>query len=251
MHAFWGIFPIVLLLFSVSLSAEIAPVQEVKFATDVEYYPFEYLSKDKEIEGFDIDIAKAICKSVELKCTFELHPFDGLLVTLGFGRYDAVIAALDITTERLKSVDFSDSYYKAAPAFLSKEPLEGTFSLTGKFIGVLANSSNQNYLTQYSKENSYIVPYFSYQAALEGLQQQKIDAVFLDVAVIKDFLSKQTNKSKLVISRTEDVFLTQFSKGYGIAVKKGNDALREHLNQGLKLIIENGTYEKIYQQYFP
>ena len=75
--------------------------------------------------------------------------------------------------------------------------------------------------------------------------------MFLDAAVIKDFLSKQTNKSKLVISRTEDVFLTQFSKGYGIAVKKGNDALREHLNQGLKLIIENGTYEKIYQQYFP
>lgn len=241
----------ILLLFCTSLSAEIAMQERVKFATDSNYYPFEYLSNDKEIKGFDIDIAKAICKEVNLNCSFEHHRFDGLLLTLPFGRYDAVIAALDITDERLKIVDFSDSYYKVPPVFISKKQLQGQFSLSGKFIGVQANTSNQSYLIQFARDNSYIVPYFSSQAALEDLKLQRIDAVFADFAVINDFLSKQEAGSNLVISRTEAVFVEQFSGGYGIAVKKGNDVLRLRLNQGLKLIVENGVYSKIYQQYFP
>jgi len=238
------------LLLSTSLSANTPKQLQVKFATDANYFPFEYLSDDKEIQGFDIDIAKAICEQANLKCSFEHHRFDGLLLTLPFGRYDAVIAALDITSERLEKVDFSDSYYKVPPVFVSKKQLQGKFSLAGKFIGVQANTSNQNYLIQSAEKNSYIVPYYSSQAALNDLKLQRIDAVFADFAVVNDFLSKEESLA-LVISRTEAVFVEQFSKGYGIAVKKGNDVLLERLNQGLKVIVENGTYAKIFKEYFP
>ena len=238
------------LLLSTSLSANTPKQLQVKFATDANYFPFEYLSDNKEIEGFDIDIAKAICEQANLKCSFEHHRFDGLLLTLPFGRYDAVIAALDITSERLEKVDFSDSYYKVPPVFISKEQLQGKFSLAGKFIGVQANTSNQNYLIQSAEKNSYIVPYYSSQAALNDLKLQRIDAVFADFAVVNDFLSKQEDVS-LVISRTESVFVEQFSKGYGIAIKKGNNVLRARLNEGLKIIVENGTYAKIFKEYFP
>lgn len=251
MASFFRLLCFIVLFISSPLHAETNPQMEVKFVTDANYFPFEYLSKDKKIQGFDIDIAKAICEVSNLQCSFEHHRFDGLLLTLPFGRYDAVIAALDITEERLEIVDFSNSYYKIAPVFISKEQLEGEFSLSGKFIGVQANSSNQSYLTLYSKENSYIVPYFSSEAALNDLKNKKIDAVFADFAVINDFLSKENQGSKLVISRTEEVFVTQFSEGYGIAVKKGNDVLRERLNEGLKLIVEKGIYNKIFLQYFP
>lgn len=251
MVSFFSKLALLLLFISTSLCAEINSKVAIKFATDANYYPFEYLSDTKKIQGFDIDIANAICETMKLQCSFEHHRFDGLLLTLPFGRYDAVIAALDITEERLKIVDFSDSYYKIAPVFISNEQLAGEFSLSGKFIGVQANSSNQSYLTLYSKESSYIVPYFSSAAALSDLKNKKIDAVFADFAVINDFLSKQEKGTHLVISRTEEVFVTQFSEGYGIAVKKGNDELRETLNEGLKLIVENGTYNNIYLKYFP
>ena len=242
---------LICLLLSTSLSANTPKQLQVKFATDANYFPFEYLSDDKEIQGFDIDIAKAICEQANLKCSFEHHRFDGLLLTLPFGRYDAVIAALDITSERLEKVDLSDSYYKVPPVFISKEQLQGEFSLEGKFIGVQANTSNQSYLIQFAKENSYIVPYYSSQAALNDLKLQRIDAVFADFAVVNDFLSKQEQDNELVISRTEAVFVEQFSKGYGIAVKKNNHILRQRLNLGLKQIVENGTYAKIFQEYFP
>lgn len=250
MISFYRLIAFICLLLSTSLSASTVKQLQVKFATDANYFPFEYLSEDKKIQGFDIDIANAICEQVNLKCSFEHHRFDGLLLTLPFGRYDAVIAALDITSERLEKVDFSDSYYKVPPVFISKEQLQGKFSLAGKFIGVQANTSNQNYLIQSAEKNSYIVPYYSSQAALNDLKLQRIDAVFTDFAVVNDFLSKQEDVS-LVISRTEAVFVEQFSKGYGIAVKKGNNVLRERLNEGLKIIVENGTYAKIFKEYFP
>lgn len=240
------------ILLSTSLGVQALEKIQVRFATDANYYPFEFLTLDKKIAGFDIDIATAICAEMSMSCSFEHHRFDGLLLTLAFGRYDAVIAALDITSERLENVDFSDSYYKVPPVFVSKDSLQPPFSLSGKLIGVQANTSNQNYLIKFAPKNSYIVPYFSSKAALKDLQRHKIEVVFADFEVVNDFLSKQTVKEQpLVISRTESVFVEQFSKGYGIAVKKGNDDLRLRLNEGLKLIVENGTYKQIYDQYFP
>lgn len=224
-------------------------MKHVKFATDANYYPFEYFSSTKEIKGFDIDIAQAICYEMNITCTVEHHHFDGLLLTLRFKRYDAVIAALDITSKRLKQVDFSESYYKTAPVFISQQQ-DQALSLTGKFIGVQANSSNHNYLIRYNKNNSYIVPYFSSSEALADLQQKKIDVVFSDFAVADDFLKKQNTPQEFIISHTEEVFIDSFSQGYGIAVRKGNDELRELINEGLQTIIENGTYDQIYQQYF-
>jgi len=245
-------FVFISILLSTSFFAQALENIQVRFATDANYYPFEFLTKDKKIAGFDIDIASAICAEMNMTCSFEHHRFDGLLLTLPFGRYDAVIAALDITSERLDKVDFSDSYYKVPPVFVSKEQLQTPFSLSGKLIGVQANTSNQNYLIKSAPENSYIVPYFSSKAALQDLQRQKIDVVFADFEVVNNFLSKQIEQEQpLVISRTESVFVEQFSKGYGIAVKKGNDDLRLRLNEGLKLIVENGTYKQIYDQYFP
>ncbi|WP_413692358.1 transporter substrate-binding domain-containing protein [Psychromonas sp. KJ10-2] len=161
-------------LLSTSLCAQALEKIQVRFATDANYYPFEFLTEDKKIAGFDIDIAMAICDEMNMSCSFEHHRFDGLLLTLPFGRYDAVIAALDITSERLEKVDFSDSYYKVPPVFVSKNPLQTAFSLSGKLIGVQANTSNQNYLIKLAPEDSYIVPYFSSKAALLALQREKL-----------------------------------------------------------------------------
>jgi len=240
------------MMFFLSINVNALEPLKVKFATDANYFPFEYLDQQQTIQGFDIDIAKAVCEEVNLQCSFEHHRFDDLLLMLSFRTYDAVIAALDITDERLAMVDFSDSYYKEPPVFISKEQLQGKLSLEGKFIGVQSNTSNQNYLVKtLANKNSYIIPYFSSKAALEDLKGQKIDAVFADFAVVNQFLNEQKDQSKLVISRTERVFVEQFSKGYGIAVKKGNNILRKRLNEGLKKIVENGTYANIYQKYFP
>ena len=222
----------------------------VNFVTEANYYPFEYLDDNKQIQGFDIDIAKAVCKSANLTCKFHNQSFDSLLLTLQFGRFDAVIAALDITDERQQKVDFSNSYYQSPPVFVSSKNSKEVFSIAGKFIGVQSDSSNHHYLIEHAKTNSFIISYLSSSQAFLDLSEGKIDVVFADQAVVDDFLLQADNQKKFSIRQVENIFLEDFSEGYGIAVKKGNTVLLERLNYGLKIIQQEGTYKVIFDQYF-
>lgn len=222
----------------------------VRFATEANYYPFEYLGDLGELQGFDIDIAKAICVAEELDCSFDNQSFESLLLTLAFGRFDAIIAALDITQERQSTVDFSNSYYKVAPVFVSLSGSADSFTLAGKFIAVQANSSNQNYLIDHANKESFVIPYLTLTTALSDLKAGEIDAVFADQAVIFNFLEKSDNRHLFSIRRSEEKFVDLFSDGYGIAVKKGNVKLKKRLDQGLKKIQANGVYLEIFKRYF-
>lgn len=222
----------------------------VNFVTEANYYPFEYLDDSQQIQGFDIDIANAVCQVANLSCQFHHQSFDSLLLTLQFGRFDAVIAALDITKERQMKVDFSNCYYKSPPVFVSTTNIKGKFSIVDKFIGVQAESSNHHYLLKNAKKNSFIISYLSSSEAFRDLSDGKIDIVFADQAVVADFLVKRENSSKFSVKKTETIFTQEYSSGYGIAVKKGNTQLLHRLNYGLRKITEEGIYKKIYSRYF-
>lgn len=223
---------------------------KVRFATDTNYYPFEYLDEQKQLQGFDIELAKAICKAVNLTCSFHHQRFDSLLLSLSFARFDAVISALDITSERLKIVDFTNSYYENSPVFISKKLAQESLSTAGKFIGVRSNSSNQEYLIKYEKENSFIISYVTYSEILSDLRAGKIDAAFVDQAVAAEFLKQKDNHTHFYAQKINQAQGKLFSQGYGIAIQKGNVTLQNRLNLGLKIITENGTYQKIYERYF-
>ena len=88
------------LLASMAFSAVAA--DKIRFASSATYPPFESLNKNNQIEGFDIDLAKAVCKQIDAECSFTNNPFDSLIPALKFRRYDAVISGMDITAERSK-----------------------------------------------------------------------------------------------------------------------------------------------------
>ncbi|MDA6249200.1 ABC transporter substrate-binding protein ArtJ, partial [Escherichia coli] len=81
------------------------------FGVSATYPPFESLDASNQIVGFDIDLAKALCKQMPADCPFTNHAFDSLIPSLKFKKYDAVISGMDITPERSKQVAFTDPYY--------------------------------------------------------------------------------------------------------------------------------------------
>jgi len=222
----------------------------VNFATEANYYPFEYVDDLNQIHGFDIDIAKAVCDRANLSCTFSTQNFDSLLLALKFGRFDAVIAALDITEERTKEFDFSNRYYQSQPVFISAIDNQTKPSIVGKFIGVQSDSSNHRYLIEYAKKDSFIIAYPSSSQAFIDLSRGMLDMVFVDQGVADDFLSKDENWERFSTVQVPQLSLQHFSSGYGIAVKKGNTKLLDRLNYGIKKIQEDGAYQKIINRYF-
>lgn len=174
------------------VSANVAAQQEIKFAMEATYAPFEYMDENNQIQGFDVDLANALCKQMQAKCSFHNQAFDSLIPALKFKRYDAAISAMDITEARLEQVSFTDAYYDNSAAFVSiagKVADQG--ALKGKRVGVQNGSTHQSYLLE-QMAGVTAVPYASYQDAFIDMKNGRIDSVFGDTAVERNGSRKRT-----------------------------------------------------------
>ncbi|MBD2814015.1 arginine ABC transporter substrate-binding protein [Xenorhabdus sp. Flor] len=235
------------LLSSITLSATAAEKQTLRFATEATYPPFEFIDANNKIQGFDVDLANAMCKKIHAECTFTNQAFDSLIPSLKFRRVDVLIAGIDITPDRQKQVDFTDTYYDNSAIFVV---VKGKYSqvaeLKGKQIGTQNGTTHQKYLMEQHKElNS--VPYDSYQNAILDLKNGRIDALFGDTAVVNVWLKKNKELGTIGKKVTDKNY---FGTGLGIAVRKGNTVLLNKLNQALAEIKQDGTYDTIYKKWF-
>lgn len=223
--------------------------EKIRFASSATYPPFEYLDENNQIAGFDIDLAKSLCKQMQAECTFTNQAFDSLIPALKFKKYDAVVAGMDITPERSKQVAFTDSYYSSAAVVIAKKGISYTSfdELKGKRIGMENGSTHQKYLRdKYSEVKT--IAYDSYQNAYIDLKNGRLDGVLGDTSAVNDWL--KTN-SEFGIASPKVTDPEYFGLGLGIAVRPDNQALLKKLNEALAAIKADGTYQKITQQWFP
>ena len=102
---------------ALSLLAGSAMAQEkLIIGTEGAYPPFNNLEADGSLVGFDIDVAKALCEEMKVTCEFVTQDWDGIIPALQAKKFDAIIASMSITPERLEKVDFSKKYYNTPPA---------------------------------------------------------------------------------------------------------------------------------------
>lgn len=224
-----------------------AAQEEIKFAMEATYAPFEYMNENNQIQGFDVDLANALCEELKAKCTFHNQAFDSLIPALKFKRYDAAISAMDITEARLQQVNFSDAYYDNSAAFISIEgKIADQAALEGKRIGVQNGSTHQSYLLE-QLPGVTAVPYSSYQDAFIDMKNGRIDSVFGDTAVVAEWFKKEDNLTYVGEQVTNQEY---FGNGFGIAVNKSNPELVAQLNTALAAVKANGEYDKIFNKYF-
>ncbi|QIM67767.1 arginine ABC transporter substrate-binding protein [Mannheimia granulomatis] len=219
-----------------------AQAQDIKFAMEPSYPPFEMTNEKGEIIGFDVDIANAICKEMKANCTFHSQPFDGLIQGLRQKQFDAAISGMGITEARKKQVLFSDPYFASSAAFIAKK---GTDFANVKAIGVQNGTTYQNYLMKEKKEYK-VKSYASYQNAILDIQNGRIDAIFGDVPVLVEMIQKHDG---LDFTGEKIDNPSYFGNGLGIATNLKNQELVDQFNSALKAIKENGEYQKIYDKW--
>ena len=128
--------------------------EKINFGVSATYPPFESIGANNEIVGFDIDLAKALCKQMQAECTFTNHAFDSLIPSLKFRKYDAVISGMDITPERSKQVSFTTPYYENSAVVIAKKDTYKTFAdLKGKRIGMENGTTHQKYIQDQQPDN--------------------------------------------------------------------------------------------------
>lgn len=237
-----------IILCSLSISVLASPKETIRFATEATYAPFESIDANNNIVGFDIDLANAICKKLNANCTFTHQSFDSLIPSLKMRRFDALMAGIDITPERQKQVDFTDSYYNNSATFIAvKNKINKISLLKGKKVGVQNGTTHQKYISQQHKEMQ-AVPYDNYQTAILDLQNGRIDAVFGDTAVTTEWLKTKGNENLAAVGE-KITDANYFGVGLGITVRKGNKALLDKLNKAMAQLKQDGTYDAIYQKW--
>lgn len=220
----------------------------IRFASSATYPPFESLDANNEIVGFDMDLAKALCKQMQATCTFTNQAFDSLIPALKFRRYDAVISGMDITPERSKQVTFTQPYYANSAVVIAQKGKFSDFAaMKGKRIGMENGTTHQKYMHDKHPEVQ-TVSYDSYQNAVLDLKNGRIDGVFGDTAVVNEWIKTNPELATVGEHVTDAAY---FGAGLGIAVRPDDKALLEKLNNALDAIKADGTYKTINDKWFP
>lgn len=239
-----------LCVFSMHAVAAPAPML-IRFAMEATYPPFESMSPDGQIQGFDVDLAKAVCASINAECTFSNQAFNSLIPSIQIGKFDAIISAMTVTDERKQQVNFTTSYYEPSAAFVAPIGAKVDLSnLTGKVVGAQQGSTFESYLKDKYAGKVTIKNYASVQDAFLDLISGRVDMVLADTPIVADWLKKSNHATQFALVGKPIVDHTYFGTGYAIAVNKNNAELLELLNQGLATVKKDGTLNKLTQSYF-
>jgi polar amino acid transport system substrate-binding protein len=207
--------------------------------------PYTYTDTHGTFTGFDVELLKNVAQRVGLRTQFSGQDFSGLLAAVNNGQYDVGAAAIGITSDREKTVDFSNGYLVGYLSILASDGggVTSADSLAGKRLGVLQGSLQEQYALKHFPKTQ-LVRFPDNNSAVAALGSGSIDAHFLDIAAAQDY-AKQRAGLKIAAN------IPSFDAPAGFAVKKGNTALRNALNRGLKAAIKDGTWVRLYKRYFP
>ena len=234
------------LFLPVILTADHVPVETpvYQFRGDLNYPPYEYVDENGEISGFNVAILKAVSQAAGLKINIVLEPWQQVRHQLKNGEIDGV-TGLYFSEQREKFVDFSLPFHVVSHAiFITTDSEIKSFKdIFDKTIIVQEGDIMHDFVLE-NRIGRQIIAVDNQQVALHLLATGKYDCALLV------HLQGLYNLEKLQLNTVKTVGLAIEPREYCIAVTKGHIDLLRQLNEGLGIIKQNGTYDKIYKQWF-
>ena len=226
-----------------SAAAELTTVETGKLtmATNATFPPYEMTTDSGEIEGIDVDTAKAIAEKLGLELQIDDMDFDAALLSVQQGKADIVMAGVTVTDERKAVMDFSDSYATGIQSIIvpNDSDIASPDDLAGKKIGTQRGTTGYIYCSDDFGEDS-VVAYDSGLTAVQALNNGQVDAVVIDNAPATEYVAANPGLKVLDTSYAEE--------DYAIGMAKGS-ALEDAINKALEELKADGTLQAIVDKY--
>nr|WP_110821698.1 transporter substrate-binding domain-containing protein [Paenibacillus illinoisensis] len=213
------------------------------------YRPYNFLNDNKEMDGFDADIAREVAKRLGVEVEFVSQEFSGLTPSLQSKKIDAIISQMTITDERKQALDFSEGYITNQVKIIVKNDNNDITKLEdfkGKTIGVGLGTNDETYLRNevLPKVGDFTIKtYDDVITSLKDLDAGRIDATINNLYALKPIIDSNGFKIKAVGEPIK-------SDQAGIAVRKNNPELVAALNDALQGMKDDGTYNTIFKKWF-
>jgi len=212
------------------------------------FRPYGFVTPDKKIVGFDIDVMAAIAAQQGMRVRFESTPFSAIFPALENGDRDIIVAAVTNTAARRERADFSNPYMAVRLSVLLAAGVAATSldDLRARRVGVALNSTGDTAVSAlFGKTSNAVRRFENTPLMLEELNQGGVDAAVGDTAVLGFYQRNNPDKRFKLLPDA------RFTQAYlGIAVKKGNKVLLDRINTGLRQVIDSGEYARIHQKWF-
>jgi lysine/arginine/ornithine transport system substrate-binding protein len=228
---------------------------QITFGVDPTYPPFESIAPNGQFVGFDIDLGKAICADLKVKCVFVQQGFDGIIPALEARKFDAILSSMTKTAQRAQQIDFTTEMYNEPTSLIAKKGAglaPTAASLKGKTVGVESGTIQESYANAYWKPNGVnVVSYPGQDQVYADLLSGRLDASLQD-SVEADYGFLKTPKGAgyaLVANITYDPqdVLGSF---VAIGVRKDEPKLTAKIDKAIADLHASGQYKKIEAQYF-
>ena len=215
---------------------------KLTMATNATFPPYEMTTDSGDIEGIDVDTAKAIAEKLGLELQIDDMDFDAALLSVQQGKADIAMAGITVTDERKAVMAFSDSYATGIQSIIVPESsdIASPDDLVGKKIGTQRGTTGYIYCTDDFGEDA-VVAYDSGLTAVQALNNGQVDAVVIDNAPAKEYVAANPGLKVLETSYAEE--------DYAIGMNKDNTALVEAVNAALEDLKADGTLQSIVDKY--
>ena len=256
-----------LLVFSSSVQAG-----SIRIGTEGAYPPWNAKDESGKLIGFEVELANFLCIYMKADCTIVEQDWDGMIPGLIMRKYDAIMAGMSITDERMKTINFSQGYADevASLAVMKGSSLEGmdtpkainlslggsdvkkalktlTSVLAGKTIGVQTATIHQNFLESGDIGSVKVRTYKTQDEVNLDLAAGRIDAALAAAVAFTDYAEK-SGKPVVLVGPTFSG--GAFGNGVGVGIRKADTQLLKDFNEAIDTARENGKISELAIRWF-
>lgn len=250
----------------------VAQEQTITIATEGAYAPWNFSGPNGTLEGFEIDLANALCERMKVKCEIIAQNWDGIIPSLTAKKYDAIMAAMSVTEARKEVIDFSipyaaaintmvvpvdgplanlpgtgESYNLDTQAEAAKSRLaEVAAALEGKVVGVQGSTTASTFLETYLPG----VETREYKSTEEhnlDLVSGRLDAVLANATVLAASLETPEMKA---VKFAGPMFSGGIFGVTAVGLRKEDTALKAQFDEAIAAALADGTIKQLSEKWF-
>jgi His/Glu/Gln/Arg/opine family amino acid ABC transporter permease subunit len=215
----------------------------LRVGTEGVYAPFSYHDPATgELQGYDVDVARAVADKLGVKVEFVETPWDSIFAALEADRFDVVANEVTITAERRSKYDLSEPYSVGEGVIVTRaddNSITALDDIAGKVAGETATS---NWAKVAHDHGARVEAVEGFTQAIKLLNQGRVDLVINDSIAVYAYLA-ETGDSSVKISGT-----TGEKSEQGFAARK-NSGLLPDLDAALDELRKDGTLAAVSQKY--
>lgn len=226
----------------------------IRFVTEEDFPPFNFVGRDGALAGFNVDLARAICAELGTGCTIQPRKWDFLLPAVDRGEADAVIASHRISTDLRREYELSLPTIRVPARFAARRDKEivsaDLKALAGRTVAVVGGSAHEAYLNAFFPALK-LARFERLDLAFDAARKGEADLVFADGVATAFWLNGAIAAGCCAFVGGPFTESRYFGEGAAVVMRRGNSDLRQAIDYALWRISRDGRYARLYLKHFP